>query len=71
MEYYSSIKKNKTMPSAATWMEPETLIPKGSFEDFLFFLFLPHPRHMEVPSVMDETKLWLLPMATDVATPDP
>ena len=26
MEYDSAIKKNKIMPSAATWMEPETLI---------------------------------------------
>ena len=26
MEYYSAIKKNKIMPSAATWMELETLI---------------------------------------------
>ena len=26
MEYYSSIKKNKIMPFAATWMELETLI---------------------------------------------
>ena len=26
MEYYSAIKKNKTMPSATTWMELETLI---------------------------------------------
>ena len=26
MEYYSGIKKNKTMPFAATWMEIETLI---------------------------------------------
>ena len=24
MEYYSAIKKNKTMPSVATWMELET-----------------------------------------------
>ena len=27
MEYYSAIKKNKIMPFAATWMEPEILIP--------------------------------------------
>ena len=26
MEYYSAIKKNKIMPFAAAWMEPETLI---------------------------------------------
>ena len=26
MEYYSGIKKNDIMPSAATWMEQETLI---------------------------------------------
>ena len=26
MEYYSALKKNKIMPFAATWMEPETLI---------------------------------------------
>ena len=26
MEYYSAIKKNNTMPFAATWMELETLI---------------------------------------------
>ena len=26
MEYYSAINKNKIMPFAATWMEPETLI---------------------------------------------
>ena len=26
MEYYSAIKKNETMPFAATWMELETLI---------------------------------------------
>ena len=26
MEYYSAIKKDKTMPFAATWMELETLI---------------------------------------------
>ena len=26
MEYYSAIKKNKIMPFAVTWMEPETLI---------------------------------------------
>ena len=26
MEYYTAIKKNKTMPFAARWMELETLI---------------------------------------------
>ena len=26
MEYYSAIKKNEIMPSAATWMDPETII---------------------------------------------
>ena len=26
MECYSAIKKNKIMPFAATWVEPETLI---------------------------------------------
>ena len=26
MEYYSAVKKNKTMPFAATWMELETLL---------------------------------------------
>ena len=26
MEYYSAIKKNKIMPFAATWMEPDTLL---------------------------------------------
>ena len=26
MEYYSAIKKNKTMPLVATWMELEALI---------------------------------------------
>ena len=26
MEYYSAIKKNKIMPFAETWMEPENLI---------------------------------------------
>ena len=26
MEYYSAIKKNKIMPLAATWIDPETII---------------------------------------------
>ena len=26
MKYYSAIKKNKIMPFAATWMEPEIII---------------------------------------------
>ena len=26
MEYYLAIKKNKIVPCAATWMEPESLI---------------------------------------------
>ena len=26
MEYYSAIKKNETMPSAATWMDLEIII---------------------------------------------
>ena len=26
MEYYSAIKKNETVPFAATWMDPEILI---------------------------------------------
>ena len=26
MEYYSAIKKNKTIPFAATWMDPEIII---------------------------------------------
>ena len=26
MEYHSATKKNETMPSAATWMKPETII---------------------------------------------
>ena len=28
MEYYEAIKKNKIMPSVATWMELEILIPR-------------------------------------------
>ena len=27
MEYYSAIKKNKIMPFAATWVQPEIIIP--------------------------------------------
>ena len=27
MEYYSAVKKNKGMPSAATWMQLEIIIP--------------------------------------------
>ena len=27
MEYYTAIKKNKRMPSAATWMQLEIIIP--------------------------------------------
>ena len=30
MEYYSAIKKNKTMPFAATWMDLEILIGEGN-----------------------------------------
>ena len=30
MECYSAIKKNEIMPSAATWMDAETIIPKWS-----------------------------------------
>ena len=26
MKYYSAIKKNEVMPSAATWMNPEIII---------------------------------------------
>ena len=27
MEYYSAIKRNKTVPFAETWIDPETVIP--------------------------------------------
>ena len=27
VEYYSTIKKNETMPFAAAWMDPESVIP--------------------------------------------
>ena len=27
MEYHSAIKKNRTMPLAATWIDLETIIP--------------------------------------------
>ena len=27
MEYYSAIKRNETMPFAATWMDPEMITP--------------------------------------------
>ena len=30
MEYYSAIKKNKTMPFAATWMDLQILIGAGN-----------------------------------------
>ena len=28
MEYHSAVKKNRTVPFAATWMNPEMIIPK-------------------------------------------
>ena len=30
MEYYSAIKKNEIMPSAATWMDPENILREAS-----------------------------------------
>ena len=35
MEYYSAIKKNKTMPFAATWMDLEILIEKDKYHMIL------------------------------------
>ena len=29
MEYYSALKKNKIMPFAATWMDPEMIIQRN------------------------------------------
>ena len=44
MQYYSATKKNEIMPFTATWMNPETIIPREVSEtekekyryDFLF-----------------------------------
>ena len=33
MEYYSAIKKNKIMPFASTWMDPEIIIPSKPEKD--------------------------------------
>jgi len=30
LEYYSALKKNEIMPSAATWVQPEVIIPSES-----------------------------------------